>query len=163
MNDEVSYPAKSHENYIRINEEQFYNYFKGYNYVKVSWMGKSKDIPDPPYWEAHLDWVFDKNTQTYVGYETSSSWYNDGEYAILEEIASPEMVEWNTIYQVEEQTNREKWEKEVNEAYTRNPRSFDPTEPGLMEFLDEGDVIEYNASTAPLDAWIEDLKENYKR
>lgn len=135
------------ENFIRISKEQFYNHFKGENYRLVKWYnGNPSDVPKPPYQQAHLDWVFDSAKNQYVGYTSSSSYNDDVEYTILEELATPDMVEWYENYSIEEKKRREEQDKKWNEIYAKAPprKPFDPLKPGLMEFLAEENVIPYN-------------------
>ncbi len=135
------------ENFIRISKEQFYNYFKGKNYIRVPWYGAPEGIPAPPFWMSHHDWVFDKTTQQYVGANRSSSWNDDVDYEILKELATPEMIEWYENYSAEEKKKQEEYTKEINNTYTKFPqKKFDPLKPGLMEFLESDNAIPYNPS-----------------
>lgn len=134
------------DNLIRISEKQFFDYFKGDNYIWVKWTGKPKDVPEPPYLQAHLNWVFDKNSNRYVGYMSTSSYNDDVDYSILEELASAEMIEWYEKYTIEEKKRREESDKKWLEDYAKLPprKPFDPAKPGLMEFIEKENNIPYN-------------------
>jgi hypothetical protein len=134
-------------NFIQISKEQFYNYFSNRDYLSVSWAGRTPGVPEPPYRQAHLNWVFDTVTNQYVGYELSSSWNDGTRYTILEELTSAEMLEWNKLYLAEEKIRQEKADAESKEYWTKHPpKPYDPTKPRLLEFLENGNVIEYNPS-----------------
>lgn len=153
------------EDYIRISKDQFYDYFKDENYNLVRWHNwNNKEFPKPPYWQAHLNWVFDTATNSYVGYESSSSWNDDVEYTILKELCTPEMIEWNTNYLAKKKLKDNQFEKEYKEFRSKHPRKpFDPAKPGLFEHLAEDYVVPYNPTEsvgnivkALTDAWEDD-------
>jgi len=151
------------DNFIQISEKQFYNYFSDDRYVRFFWAGKNSNFPEPPYWMAHNDWVFDTLTQTYVGYELSSSWNDNVEYGILESIATAEMISWNARLLVVQKWRKEKVYREYldnAEYWGKRFKPFDPAKPGLFDFPEkEATVVYFNPENFSIDFMLKQIED----
>lgn len=128
-------------NYRHITKEQFFQILGDDRY---RWAKKGD--PELPWLEAHIDFIFDTVTNTYVGYRRTSSWNSDIDWGVVDSLIPRKIL----AELKRKDRKRRKSNNRVKARYRKLIRRGKHVQPtpvyvgsGLYEFMEKGNVIPY--------------------